>query len=187
MRKHSEIIPSHAALSVNNRLSWSIRYLLLVLCLLCAACAEKDDEAAIHELIEQGAALAETHDLAAILDLATGDVRAMPMDLDRRGIKAVLWRTFSYYGPLRVLYPKPSIEVKDEYNQASAQFPFLILKKEQIIPDLERLRDDPMAWIEAIGDAADLYRIRLIWTKKDRDWMVDQVYLKRFTGVGFEQ
>lgn len=187
MMKRSENRSCDAAFIVNCHLAWFIRYLLLGFCLLCATCAEKDDETTIRALIDKGAVLAETHDIAAILDLTTGDVRAMPLDLDRRGIKAILWRTFNYYGPLRILYPRPSIEVKGEYNEASAQIPFLIVKKEQTIPDLEGLRDDPVAWIEALGDAADLYRIRLVLARQNGDWLIDQVFLNRFTGVGFEE
>ena len=73
--------------------------------------------------------MAEDHDIAGILALTTEDVRAMPMDLDRRGIKGVLWRTFKYYGPMKILYPRPNIELNEAGNQASARVPFLIVKK----------------------------------------------------------
>ena len=157
----------------------------LIISALCQACPRQDDESRIRALIAEGAAAAETHDTSAILDLAIAEVRAMPMDLDRRGIKAVLWRTFNYYGPMRILYPRPVVEVSDAADAASTSFPFLLLKKEQPFPAMENLRDDPAAWIKAIGDAADLYLIRLQWIKQGGDWLVDRVYLQRYTGGAF--
>lgn len=167
---------------------WTIKSFLpaFVAWAIFVACSSSDDGEKIRSLIAKGAALAEAHDITGILELASKDVRAMPMDLDRRGIKGVLWRTFNYYGPLKVLYPRPGIELKDDVNEASATFPFLIVKKEQRIPGLEKLRDDPMAWLEAIGETADLYRIRLQLTQQDGNWLVAQAFLERFTGTGFE-
>jgi hypothetical protein len=156
-----------------------------VACALWAGCSNRGDEGDIRALIADGAALAEAHDIAGMLALASADVRAMPMDLDRRAIRGVLWRTFKYYGPLEILYPRPVVEIDDHVNEASAQLPFLIVKKDHPFKDLEGLRDDPMAWIDAIGDAADLYRLRLEWIKQDGDWRVDRAFLERFSGAGF--
>jgi len=130
--------------------------------------------------------MAEDHDIAGILALTTEDVRAMPMDLDRRGIKGVLWRTFKYYGPMKILYPRPNIELNEAGNQASARVPFLIVKKEQTFPGLDQLRDDPLAWLEAIGDNADLYKLSLTIIKQDGDWRVQRTLIERFTGMGFD-
>jgi hypothetical protein len=152
-----------------------------------AACTHHDDEIQIRALIDAGAALAEAHNISGMLELVSEDVRAMPMNLDRQAIKAVLWRTFRYYGPLSILYPHPSVEIMDEANEASAQLPFLIVKKAQTIPNLQRLRDNPMAWIEAIGETADLYRLRLVLVKQDENWLVARAFLERFTGRGFER
>lgn len=151
------------------------------------ACSRPADDEKIRTLIAKGAASAEAHDIAGILELATGDVRAMPMDLDRRGIKGILWRTFNYYGPLKILYPRPDVEIDEDGNAAAVRLPFLIVKKELDFPNLESLRDDPMAWIEAVGETADLYRIRLSFTRQDGAWLVHQAILERFTGVGFEK
>lgn len=137
-------------------------------------------------MVAQGAAAAEAHDICAILNLATPDVRARPMDLDRQGIRAALWQSFNYYGPLKVLYPRPIVDVDDSANTASTVFPCLILKKEQPLPDLEDLRGNPAAWLDAIGETADLYRLRLQLTKQDGDWLADEVWLEQFDGVGFQ-
>jgi len=153
---------------------------------ICVACSRQDEAEKVRLLIAKGAALAEAHDIAGLLQLASRDVRASPLDLDRMGIKGVLWRTFNYYGQLNVLYPRPVVEMKDNGHEASAQFPFLIVRKERIIPGLERLRSDPMAWIEAIGETADLYHLRLSLTNQDGKWLVNRADLERFTGMGFE-
>lgn len=108
------------------------------------------------------------------------------MNLDQRGIKGVLWRTFNYYGLLKILYPRPKIEFNDAGDQASARFPFLIVKKEQMIPGLDQLRDDPLAWLEAIGENVDLYHLSLQLIKQGGRWRVRQTAIERFTGKGFD-
>jgi hypothetical protein len=157
----------------------------LFACMLLTACSDNDDAQQIRALIDEGASLAEAHEVGAILKLATADVRAMPMDLDRRGIRAVLWRTFNHYGPLAVLYPRPAIEIHAAAARATAEVPLLLVKKEFEIPGLDALRSDPLAWIEAVGDQADLYRLRLQWIKDGRRWLVDMAVVERFDGAGF--
>ena len=110
----------------------------------------------------------------------------MPMNLDRRGIRAVLWRTFNDYGPLAVFHPRPEIEINAVAGEASTRFPFLIVRKEHDMPGLDALRDDPMAWTEAVGDKADLYNLQLEWIEEDGEWVVDRAFLERFSGRGFE-
>ena len=174
---------------VENVVVGTITFFLaaMVIGSLCVACSRTDEGDKIRALIANGAVLAEAHDIAGMLALASEDIRAMPMDLNRRGIKGVLWRTFNYYGPLSILYPRPVVEIKNDVDEAWAEFPFLIVKKEQNIPGLEKLREDPMAWIEAIGKHADLYHLRLMMIQHKGDWLVDSVHLERFTGAGFEE
>lgn len=158
--------------------------LLLVLAT-WTACTRQDDEEKIRALIDDGAQLAEAHDISGILDLATENLLAMPMGLDRRGVKAVLWRTFRHYGALKVLYPRPSVDIQDDAGMALARLPFVILRKEKTVPGLDELRDSPVAWLEKIGGNADLYRLELQLIRQDDDWRVDRVTVERFTGSGF--
>lgn len=67
---------------------WTINSFLpaFLLWAICAGCSSSDDGEKIRTLIAKGAALAEAHDIGGMLELASNDVRAMPMDLDRRGI-----------------------------------------------------------------------------------------------------
>lgn len=158
----------------------------IVFLALCTACARGDDADKIRAQIAQGKKLAEAHDIGGLLKLASKEVAAMPMNLDRNGIRAVLWRTFKYYGPLAVFYPRPKIEVNAAAGEASTRFPFLIVRKEHDMPGLDALRDDPMAWIEAVGDKADLYNLQLEWIEEDGEWVVDRAFLERFSGKGFK-
>lgn len=163
----------------------------LVLVMICAfafwACTKKDDSAQIRELIATGAALAQEHDIGGLLDLTTEDVRAMPMDLGRRGIKGVLWRIFNYYGPLKILYPRVSVDIQEGGKIAQARTPFLIVKREQTFPGLDKLREDPVAWLDEIGESADLYRLKLELTRKGDYWRVHRATVERFTGLGFAE
>jgi hypothetical protein len=188
MMKPSELNHTIACGTVTSRLAWIVRMILPVFAagVLFAACAGRDDEETIRSLIDRGAALAETHDVAGLLSLASADIRAMPMNLNQSGIKGVLWRTFKYYGPMTILYPRPTVEIDAAGHDATARFPFLIVKKEHPFKDLERFRDDPVAWIDAIGETADLYRLRLQLTRQDGNWLVEQAFLERFSGLGFD-
>lgn len=161
--------------------------LLLCTCLLWLSCSDTDDTAAIRRLIAKGADLAEAHDIGGIMGLATRDMRAMPGDLNRRAVRGVLWNAFNHYGRLKVLYPRAEVEVAEGATRASARFPFVIVRKEQTIPGLEALVDDPLAWLETVGDNADVYRLTLQLAKQGGEWAVDHARLERFSGIGFEE
>ena len=169
-----------------HRLAWIVTSFVSLITV-CAACSPQDDTATIRALIARGAAMAEAHDIPGMLKLVSGEVRAMPMGLDRRGIQAVLWRTFRVYGPLKILYPRPVVEIDDAGETAAVQVPFLIVKKDHPFQDLEIFRDTPMAWLEAVGETADLYRLQLQWVKRDGAWLVDRVLLERFSGFRFDE
>jgi hypothetical protein len=94
---------------------------------------------------------------------------------------------FRHYQDFKVLYPRPSVELKPDKRSASAIFPFLIVKKEMTLPNLKELYEDPQTWIEAVGEKADLYRLKLEWIKQDGDWLVNQARLERFTGTSFAE
>ena len=184
-RRHSCRPTSSPCLSINGFIRGVVALILSGVVWTGCSSSETDSEA-IHRLIDAGAMLAEAHDVAGLLALTTDDVRAMPMDLARSGIKGVLWRTFKHYGPLAILYPRPTLAIDEDGRHASASVIFLIVKKEHSLPSLEGLRDDPMAWAEAVGETADLYRLKLSVVKRDDDWRVHRATLERFTGLGFD-
>ena len=151
------------------------------------ACSEKDEVAAIRALIKKGAELAEDHDVAAIMELTTEDVVALPGRHNRLNIKRIIWSVFKRYGNFNILYPKPSVELSAENNSASSSIYLLIVKKDQTYPGLKDLTDDPKQWLETVGENADLYQVNLEMVKKDGDWLVRQAHLEVFRGLGFSE
>ena len=161
----------------------AILWPILFLCLM--ACSDKDDVAAIRELIKKGAALAEDHDVGGIMDLTTEDLVAHPGQMNRLEIKRIIWRAFRHYGKLKVLYPKPSVDVAAEDHTAACKVYLLIVKKDQAYPDAKEFYDDPKRWLETVGENADLYQMKLQMIKTDGKWRVKQVHLEGFKGFGF--
>jgi len=119
--------------------------------------------------------------------LTTEDFLALPGDLGRQETRRILFVAFRHYQDFKILYPRPSVEVKPDKRSASAVFPFLILKKEAALPKLKELYDDPQRWLEAVGENADLYRLKLECLKQNGDWLVKQARLERFTGTSFSE
>jgi hypothetical protein len=152
-----------------------------------ASCAERDDVRAIRTLIKEGAVLAEKHDIGGILALASEDLQALPGELDRQQVRGVLWRAFKYYGALKVIYPRPAVVLEKDNDHALARFPFLIVKREHSLPRLEALYNDPQGWLDEVGENADLYRLKLDLIKKGGGWIVREVHLEQFTGLGFRE
>ena len=158
---------------------WPILFIFLV------TCSDKDDVSAIRELIKKGAALAEDHDVGGIMDLTTEDLVAHPGQVNRLEIKRIIWRIFRHYGKLKVLYPKPSVDVSAEDSTATCEVYLLIVKKDQTFPDVKEFYDDPKGWLETVGENADLYQMNLEMIKTEGKWWVQQVHLEGFKGFGF--
>jgi ketosteroid isomerase-like protein len=152
---------------------------------LTASCAEKDDAAAIRQLVEEGAKLAEKQDINGLMKLTTEDFLALPGKHDNREVKTLIWLAFKHYRKFRILFPEPSINVAADSQTAFANVKFLIVKKDQSLPDLNELWKNPKRWLEMVGENADLYQLKLEWLKKDKDWLVRQARLESFRGLGF--
>ncbi len=148
--------------------------------LLAAACSQKDDTAAIRALIQKGAQLAEDHDISGMMELTTEDVVALPGSHGRLEIKRLIWSALKHYGNIRILYPKPTVDLSDEDNRASCSIYMLIVKKDRAVPDLKDLYDDPKRWIETVGENADLYQLKLEMLKTNGRWLVRRAHLKAF-------
>ena len=93
---------------------------------------------------------------------------------------------FQHYGPLRVLYPQPGIDLDPAKQSALGTVYFMIVKKELSYPALEGLYMDPTAWLAKAGENADLYRLKLEFKKTRGGWIVTGARLDRFRGLGFE-
>ena len=151
------------------------------------SCSTGDDADAIRKLIDKGVALAEKHDISELMKLAGEDFIALPGNLDRRSTSAFLWRAFNYYGAIKIIHPRPSMEVAEDGKKASAGLPFLIVREDMSFPKLKDLAGDPKRWLEEVGENADLYRLDLELRKEKERWMVGKAILKRFTGLSFKE
>jgi hypothetical protein len=160
--------------------------LLIILVLFSFACSREDDVAKIQALIKKGGALAEKHDIQGLLALTSGDFVAFPGPHDRQETKGILLMAFRHYGPLRVLYPRPGIDLDPAKQSALGTVYFMIVKKELSYPGLEALYTDPSAWLAKVGENADLYRLKLEFKKIKGEWFVFSARLDSFRGPGFE-
>jgi hypothetical protein len=151
------------------------------------SCSTGDDADAIRKLIDKGVALAEKHDISELMKLAGEDFIALPGNLDRRSTSAFLWRAFNYYGAIKIIHPRPSVEVTEDGEKASAGLPFLIVREDMSFPKLKDLAGDPKRWLEEVGENADLYRLDLELRKEKGRWMLGKAILKRFTGLSFKE
>lgn len=165
------------------RFHCSIIFVTLMVGLLWVGCTKDDDAEQIRTLIKTAAELAESHDSRGLLNLGTKDLHAMPGSIDQRGIRGVLWQAFKHYGEFAVLYPRAGVDVYADQGRALASFPFLIVKTDQSFPGLEGLRQNPEAWIDAIGEAADLYSMDLELIRQGGDWRVKVVTVKPFSAL----
>jgi len=168
-----------------KRFSAAIAFMLCAVMLSFISCSPGDDEKVLIELVEKAASLAEKHEIGEIMALATEDFRAYPGSMDRRDAKRVLFMAFNYYGELKVIHPEPDIDLEPEDGRPTVTVPFLILRKNQSLPELEGLYKNPKEWIKRVGENADLYRFKLKVIKADGEWFVKEAYLERFTGLGF--
>lgn len=141
------------------------------------SCSGKDDVTAIRELISEAAGFAEEHDIGGIMALTSEDFKALPGKLDHRRVKRMLWLVFKKYGQLRIVHPIPGVQVEE--GSATARFPFLIIKKDQSLPALKELYQDPKRWVEEIGEKGDLYNMELTLVKKGDDWIVTRAHVGR--------
>jgi len=165
---------------------WLVVLLLLFMSGL-ESCSSKDEETVIRELVKKGATLGEEQDIKGLMNLTTEDFLALPGDLGRQETRKILFVAFRHYQDFKILYPRPNVDLKPDKRSASAVFPFLIVKKETILPKLKELYEDPQRWLETVGENADLYRLKLECLKQNGDWLVKQARLERFTGTSFSE
>jgi hypothetical protein len=162
-----------------------MKALLIILMIVTFSCSKEDDAVVIHSLIEKGAALAEAQDVEGLLSLTSMNFSAQPGQHNRQETGQILWMAFRHYGPFKVLYPKPGIEVQTDRQTASGNIYFMIVKKEISYPDLKELYPYPKAWLAKAGENADLYRLNCGFIKYQGEWLVASAHLEPFRGLGF--
>ncbi len=131
---------------VNRVCALFVVFLLLTLSGL-ESCSSKDEETTIRELVKKGAKLGEEQDIKGLMNLTTEDFLALPGDLGRQETRRILFVAFRHYQDFKILYPRPNVELKPDKRSASAVFPFLIVKKETVLPKLKELYEDPQRWL----------------------------------------
>lgn len=154
-------------------------------CGMCT-CSHTTDEQQILALIDEGARLAEQHDLGGLLDTVTQDVMVLPRRIGRQELKGMLLYFFQRYPAFSLHFPRPSIEHQPGAAQALASVILLMIRQGEAVPDLSDLADDPARWAEQAGDLANLLRLKLDLRKEDGDWRVSRVKVESFRGFGFE-
>ncbi len=142
------------------------------------ACSTTDEAGRIRERIRQGAALAEAHDLAGLLELTTPGFRAKPGDRDRDGVREALGIAFYYYQRFQILHPRPAVELVENGVTATAAVPFLVVRRNRSYPGLADLATDPAAWVARVGENADLYLLELELVKRDGEWLATAARLR---------
>ena len=153
-----------------------------------SSCAEKEDDVAlILGLVQKAEVLAEEHDTGKLMEFTSKDFKAQDGRLNRQQVRKILWLSFRRYGNFNLLFPEPVVEISDNKQSATAIVHFLVLKKEQPIPDLEKLYKDPERWLKEVGEVADLYRLNLKFLKKDDKWLVNAAKIEPYRGLGFSQ
>jgi len=119
------------------------------------------------------------------MELTSKNFTAQDGKLKRQEVKKFLWLTFKRYGKFNLLFPEPAVEISDKEQSATVVVYFLIVKKEQPLPDLEKLYKDPERWLEEVGELADLYRLNLQFLKKGDKWQVTSAKIEPYRGFGF--
>jgi len=169
---------------LRNHYFFAVLIVLISACCL-SSCSKKDDISLILGLIEKAEALAEEHDTGKLMELTSKNFKAQDGKLKRRQVRKILWLTFTRYGKFDLLFPEPIVEISDKEQSATAVVHFLIVKKEQPLPDLEKLYKDPERWLEEVGELADLYRLNLQFLKKGDKWLVNTAKIEPYQGFGF--
>jgi hypothetical protein len=164
-----------------------ITHALLAAALLAAivGCGEKDQSQAVRAMIDQGAEMAEQHEIGDLMELTVKGFTANPGSHDAAEVRGILFAAFRHYGDFDIRYPRPSVTLEAGSGAAAAVIHFMIVRRDFEIPGLKELYDDPQRWLELASEKADLYQLKLDLTKDGKSWLVRQATLEGFKGWGF--
>lgn len=169
-----------------NRLYFAAMLIFIFACGLSSCSKEEDDIKLILSVIEKAEGLAEEHETGKLMELTTKNFTAQDGKLNRPQVRKFLWLTFRRYGKFDLLFPQPAVEILEKEKSATAVVHFLVVKKEQPLPDLEKLYKDPERWLKEVGELADLYRLHLQFLKKGDNWLVTAAKIEPYRGFGFD-
>ena len=172
---------------MSNRVLVTLAALWIVFLFALTSCSKTDDSEEIRRLVRQGVKLAEAHDIRGLIKQTTEDFLANPGGYDRLKVRGILFRAFRYYGELKIVHPRPIVELGIDDKTASARVYFFIVRKDISMPELDLLYNDPKGWLAEVGENADLYRLSLELLKRKANWLVKLALLESFTGMGFSE
>jgi hypothetical protein len=160
------------------------RVLFILLALSWAAgCREKDDEKLILALIERAAVLAQEHNAAKIMKLASDTFLAYPGGRDAEETKQVLLIAFMRYGSFQIKYPSPNIDIAETRDMAHVKIPFVVIREGALVPDLSGLYEDPGKWLDEASRTADPYHLELRLAKIRGKWLVERAEIQGVRGM----
>ena len=169
--------PKSAAVSI-GKACWVV----LIFSSMFVSCARQDDAQIVRDIIGKCARLAEQRQIGGLLDFASEDFQAQSGRYDARSVKGILFAAFHRYGRFGIHYPRPTVTISPDGDEAEAVVFFLIVLQDRSMPGLKALYEDPQGWLEAVGEKADLYQLELQWVKADGKWLVRRAYLEGFRG-----
>jgi hypothetical protein len=161
---------------------------LLLLLLSLSACKGPPAEEQVRALVAQAVGHAEAGRVGDLLELTTSTFRAEPMKADReRTRQALQWALRAYRGH-RVLYPRPAVEVEPGEREATARFSFVFVRGQDPAGDDPPARGqaEEAAFLAGLAERTNLFRLELRLLKVEDGWLIEQAFLERWTGLGFE-
>ena len=170
-----------------NPRNFAFLLLLGFVCIFPSCAEQEDDVTLILGLVQKAEILAEEHDTGKLMEFTSKEFKAQDGRLNRKQVRKFLWLSFRRYGQFDLLFPEPAVKISENKQSATAIVHFLVVKKEQPIPDLEKLYKDPERWLKEVGELADLYRLNLEFLKKDNKWLANVAKIEPYRGLGFSQ
>ncbi len=153
--------------------------------LLVSACGARDEADVIRNMIRESAGMAEAKQVGALMRQTGRGFVALPGRRNADEVKPILFAAFMHYGRFEIQYPRPEVHIAPEGRQAQSTVYFIILRKDQPLPGLRKLYENPRKWLAMAGEKADLYQLKLELEKKEKQWVVMQAHLEGFKGLHF--
>ncbi len=160
-----------------------------LLALSLAACKGPPAEEQVRRLVEQAVAAGEAGRVGELLELTTPTFQALPMKADReRARQALQWALRAYRGH-QILYPRPAVSVAPGEREATARFSFVFVRGAEAAAGQDppgRGEADEEAFLVALVERTNLFRVELRLLRGEDGWRVENAFLERWTGLGFE-
>jgi hypothetical protein len=152
---------------------------LLATAFSCGWCQEEPDGVKIRRLVERAVRLAEQHNAAEIMELASKDLTVRPWGMKLPEFRLFFRSRLRSYGDFTLLYPRPDIYLPEGQGVAGVTLTVLMVRRGEAFPELDELADDPERWLIKASEVAKVFRIILDLSKIDDEWKVTGAHFKR--------